>query len=184
MAKVDVSSFSVNPFIHGAVKPETKKAGDRVPVKKGGKLRFSSLVDEVREGDAADLGVLRDLPVSEETVNMLMEDVRSAGDALRGRPFPDEIVRYRKAVKNFMHYVVENGFRVREEAGIPLFLKPGFKGKRGTPESYKQVAYKTVEVVDRKLEEMAAMILRSQMPQLELMARLEEINGLLVDLLQ
>jgi uncharacterized protein YaaR (DUF327 family) len=184
MAKVDISSFLVNPLIHGTAKPETKKTGDKAPVKKGGKLRFSSLVDEAREGEAADLGALRDLPVSEETVNMLMEDVRSTGDALRGRPFPDEIVRYKRAVRDFMHYVVENGLKVREEAGIPQFLKPGFKGKRGTPESQKQLVYKTVQVVDGKLEEMAALILRSQMPQLELVARLEEINGLLVDLLQ
>jgi uncharacterized protein YaaR (DUF327 family) len=184
MAKVDVSSFLVNPLVHGTVTSETKKTRDRAPVKGSGKLRFSSLVDEAREEEAADLGAPQDLPVSEETVNMLMEDVRSTGDALRGRPFPDEIIRYKKAVRNFMHYVVENGFRVHEETGIPQFLKPGFKGKRGTPESRKQVGYKIVQVVDGKLEEMAALILRSQMPQLELMARLEEINGLLVDLLQ
>jgi uncharacterized protein YaaR (DUF327 family) len=39
-------------------------------------------------------------------------------------------------------------------------------------------------VVDRKLEEMAARLLSDQLSQLELLARLEEINGLLVDLLQ
>ncbi|MDR0450835.1 MAG: YaaR family protein [Treponema sp.] len=41
-----------------------------------------------------------------------------------------------------------------------------------------------VQVVDRKLEEMAARLLSDQLSQLELLARLEEINGLLVDLLQ
>jgi uncharacterized protein YaaR (DUF327 family) len=38
--------------------------------------------------------------------------------------------------------------------------------------------------VDKKLEDMAAMLMTSQMSQLELLARLEEITGLLVDLLQ
>jgi uncharacterized protein YaaR (DUF327 family) len=38
-------------------------------------------------------------------------------------------------------------------------------------------------VVDRKLEEMAARLLSDQLSQLELLGRLEEINGLLVDLL-
>jgi uncharacterized protein YaaR (DUF327 family) len=113
-----------------------------------------------------------------------MEDVRGAGDALRDRPFPDEIVRYKKAVREFMRYVVENGFRVHEETGIPPFLKPGFRGRRGSPEAQEPNRYRIVQVVDRKLEEMAAMILASQAPQLKLAARLEEINGLLVDLLQ
>jgi uncharacterized protein YaaR (DUF327 family) len=184
MAKVDVSPFLVNPLIHGAMNSEAKKTGGKPPVKGSRKVRFSSLVDEAREEATADPGILQELPVSEETVNMLTENVRSTGDALQSRPFPDEIIRYKKAVRDFMHYVVENGFRVHEEAGVPRFMKPGFKGKRGTPESLEQIRHKIVQVVDRKLEEMAAMILRSQMPQLELVARLEEINGLLVDLLQ
>jgi uncharacterized protein YaaR (DUF327 family) len=38
-------------------------------------------------------------------------------------------------------------------------------------------------VVDKKLEDMAAMILSSQMGQIELASRLEEITGILVDLM-
>ncbi|MDR1899093.1 MAG: DUF327 family protein, partial [Treponema sp.] len=109
MAKVDLSSFLVNPLIHGAVNQEAKKARDKPPVKGGGKPRFSTLVEKARGEETPGLEGPRDLPVSEETVNMLMEDVRGAGDALRDRPFPDEIVRYKKAVREFMRYVVENG---------------------------------------------------------------------------
>jgi uncharacterized protein YaaR (DUF327 family) len=39
-------------------------------------------------------------------------------------------------------------------------------------------------VIDKKLEDLAAMLLSSQMRQMELVSRLEEIKGLLVDLLQ
>ena len=184
MDKVDLSSFLVNPLLHGTANTEAKKARDKGPVKNRGKLRFSALVEEAREDGVREPDALRDLPVSEETVNMLMEDVRAAGDVLRERPFPGETVRYMKAVRDFMHYVVENGFQTHEEAGIPQYMKPDFRGLRGSPESRKQMRYRIVQVVDRKLEEIAAMILRSQSPQLELMVRLEEINGLLIDLLQ
>jgi uncharacterized protein YaaR (DUF327 family) len=184
MDKVDLSSFLVNPLIHGAVNAEAKKTRDKGPVRGRGKLRFSALVEEAREEAVSESDALRDLPVSEETVNMLMEDVRSAGDALRERPFPDETVRYKKAVRDFMHYVVENGFRTHEEAGIPQYMKPDFRGVRGSPESRKQMRYRIVQVVDRKLEDIAVIILRSQTSQLDLMVRLEEINGLLIDLLQ
>jgi uncharacterized protein YaaR (DUF327 family) len=130
------------------------------------------------------LGPLRDLPVSEETINLLMDEVRSTGDTLRERPFPEDSVRYKKAVRNFMHFVVENCYSLDHETGIPKFLKHGFKGQRGTPEAMKQTTYTKIQVIDKKLEDLAAMLLSSQMQQIEIASRLEEIRGLLVDLLQ
>jgi uncharacterized protein YaaR (DUF327 family) len=138
-----------------------------------------------REGEAAaELGPLADLPVSDEAVNTLMDEVRSAGDELKGRPFPDEIVRYKQAVRNFMHYVVENGYTVNASEGIPKYLKPGFRGRHGTPESQEHTRYISVQVIDKKLEDMAAMLIAGQMKQIELVSRLEEITGLLIDLMQ
>ena len=113
-----------------------------------------------------------------------MDDVRNAGDILRGRPFPDEIIRYKQAVRNFMHYVVENSYALEHEAGIPKFLKPGYNGPRGTPEAMAQLRYTKIQVIDKKLEDLAAMLLSGQKRQLEIASRLEEIQGLLVDLLQ
>ena len=124
------------------------------------------------------------LPVSEDSLNMLMDEVRSAGDTLRNRPFPDEILRYKKAVRNFMHYVVENCYDLEYEAGIPNYLKPNYKGPRGTPEARHQKRHTKIQVIDKKLEDMAAMLLSGQMRQLELTSRLEEIKGLLIDLLE
>ncbi|MCL2761763.1 MAG: YaaR family protein [Treponema sp.] len=183
MAKVDgdVPSFFMNPHAYSQVKKEEKKTST---IKHSGKTEFSRIFDEIRGKTAGELGPLADLPVSEETLNLLMDEVRSTGDTLRGRPFPDEIIRYKQAVRNFMHYVVEHSYSLSHETGIPKFLKPGYKGPRGTPESMKQITYTKIAVVDKKLEELAAMLLSSQMPQLELAARLEEIRGLLVDLLQ
>jgi uncharacterized protein YaaR (DUF327 family) len=186
MAKIDspeLNNFLLNPATLNTAKAEAKKAQNK-PITSGRKARFSTLLENVRAETAAELGPLVDLPVSEETVNQLMEEVRSAGGNLRDRPFPDEIIRYKRAVRNFMHYVVENGYTVETEAGIPNYLKPGFKGPRGTDESRKQRKYIKIQVVDKKLEDMAALILGSQMSQIELASRLEEITGLLVDLMQ
>jgi uncharacterized protein YaaR (DUF327 family) len=184
MAKVDtadIPSFYMNPAAYSQVKGDGKKTKG---LRQGGKTEFSRLFEELRGKTADELGPLRDLPVSEETVNFLMDEVRSAGDVLRSRPFSDEIIRYKQAVRNFMHYVVENSFALDHESGIPKFLKPGYRGPRGTPEAMSQLRYTKIQVIDKKLEDMAAMLLASQMPQLELASRLEEIQGLLVDLLQ
>jgi uncharacterized protein YaaR (DUF327 family) len=184
MAKIDfpdASGFFLNPAGHSPAKPEAKKNRSK-PVRGTRKTSFSTLLEA--EKPAAPLGPLPDLPVSGETLEQLMDDVRSTGDDLRNRPFGDEIIRYKKAVRNFMFYVVENGFQVRESTGIPKFLKAGYHGARGTPEAQERRVYIQVQVIDKKLEDMAALILTSQLNQLELTARLEEITGLLIDLLQ
>ena len=184
MAKVetDVPSFYMNPSAYTQVKDEKKT---RAPgIKRSGKTEFSRIFDEIRGKTAGELGPLAELPVSEETLNYLMDEVRSAGDDLRNRPLPDEIIRYKQAVRNFMHYVVENCYSLEHEEGIPNFLKPGYKGPRGTSEAMKGKRHTKIMVIDKKLEDMAAMLLSSQMPQLEIAARLEEIKGLLIDLLE
>jgi len=183
MARVDgdVPSFYMNPAAYTHVKEETKKNRN---VKRGGKTEFSRLFEELRGKTAGELGPFMDLPVSGETLDFLMDEVRSAGDTLRSRPFPDEIIRYKQAVRNFMHYVVENSYTLDHETGIPKFLKPGYKGVRGTPEAMRQITYTKIKVIDKKLEDLAAILLSSQMPQLEIASRLEEIKGLLIDLFQ
>ena len=182
MAKLDtadIPSFYMNPSAYAHVKDEKKTKNTRT-----GKAEFSRVFDELRGKTADDLGPLRDLPVSEESVNFLMDEVRSTGDILRSRPFTDEIMRYKQAVRNFINYVVQNSYALEKEEGIPNFLRPGFKGRRGTPEAMEGKRYTKIQVIDRKLEDLAAMLLSSQARHLELASRLEEIRGLLVDLLQ
>jgi uncharacterized protein YaaR (DUF327 family) len=187
MAKVDfpdpLSAF-LNPAAYAKAQGEAKKSPEKDTVRRGRKLGFSSLLEKTREEAAGELGAFRDLPASRETVDMLLDDVRAAGDDLRDRPFPQEILRYNKTVRDFIHYVVENGLTVDEQVGIPKYLRPGYQGVRGSPDSHERTVRHVIQVVDQKLEEMAGRLLSDQLSQLELLARLEEITGLLVDLLQ
>ncbi|MDR1319123.1 MAG: YaaR family protein [Treponema sp.] len=173
MAKIDpsdVSSFYMNPSAYSQVKEEAKKTRGR-GVRRSGEPGFSEIFENIRGKTADELGPLRNLPASEEAVSFLMDEVRSAGDILKDHPLPDKILRYKQAVRNFMHYVVENSYEIHSSTTILRIrkeLKPNV----------------TVQVVDKKLEDLAAMLLTGQMSQLKLAASLEEINGLLVDLLQ
>jgi uncharacterized protein YaaR (DUF327 family) len=179
----DIPSVYMTPAPYSRAQ-DSKKPED---TKRGGKTRFSSIFDDIRTKGAEDfgpLGPLADLPVSEETLNVLMDEGRSAGDTLRDRPFPEEILRYKKAVRDFMHYIVENCYSLEHEAGIQKFERPGYKGPLWTDEAKKRKAYTKVQVIDKKLEDMAAMLLSGQKQQLEIAARLEEIKGLLIDLLE
>ena len=175
------TSFFMNPAAYSQVKDEKKTRSGKTnrPEK-----TFSSIYDDLKGKTADELGPLRNLPVSDDSINLLMDNVRGAGDALKSRPFPEEITRYKQAVRDFINYVVQNSYSLEHEDGIPNFLKPGFRGRRGTPEAMKSNQYTKIQVIDKKLEDLAAMLLSSQGRQIELVSRLEEIRGLLIDLLQ
>jgi uncharacterized protein YaaR (DUF327 family) len=182
MAKIEADpSVFMTPSAYTRVKNE-KKTEDS---KRGGKTRFSPIFDDITgKSDTGPLGLPPNLPVSEETLNLLMDGVRSAGDSLRERPFPDEILLYKKAVRDFMHYVVKNCYSLDHVAGIQKFEKPGYKGPLWDSEAKKRLVYTKIEGIDKKLEDLAAMLLSGQTRQLEIASRLEEIKGLLVDLME
>jgi len=184
MSKVDGTdpSLYMNPSAYSQVKDE-KKAGGK-GVRRSDNVKFSNIFNDLRAKTAEQLGPLDDLPASEETINLLMDEVRDAGDILKSRPLPEEILRYKQAVRSFINYVVKNSYSLEHEKGLPKFLKPGFTGQRGTPEAMSQKRHTIIMVIDKKLEDLAAMLLTSQSQQLGLISRLEEIKGLLIDLLQ
>ncbi|MDR0662568.1 MAG: YaaR family protein [Spirochaetaceae bacterium] len=120
-------------------------------------------------------------------LTFLLDDVHNAGDALSKRPFPEEIKRYRSAIQKFIRYVVDNAYSVKEDAGIPGSQKAGFSGARrkNDPESrHARNKYSSVQIIDQKLDRLAADIMTGQMKQINLLKNIEEINGLLVDLLE
>ncbi|MDR1249506.1 MAG: YaaR family protein [Treponema sp.] len=164
MDKIDVSGGAA-PFFNPAVRTETKKAGDKGGVKKSA---FSRLLERQELREAEETSALSGGP-SEEALQELLDEVHSAGDALRLRPLEEEIKGYKRAVRNFLHYVVENGYSVKTENY--LF-------------NHEKRQKVQIEVVDRKLEQLAAGILSGQLSQVAILARLDEITGLLVDLMQ
>ncbi|MDR3170656.1 MAG: DUF327 family protein [Treponema sp.] len=169
MAKIDASDgLFLNPATFASVKAEPKKTKDKPLIRGSSKSRFSGILESVHQDTGLD--AMRELPLSEEAIKELLDEVHSTGDALKKRPLPEEIQGYKKAVRNFLHYVVENGYATEKQfVGVTL--------KRRQEKTL-------VHVVDRKLEQLAAGILAGQTTQLEILARLEEITGLLVDLMQ
>ena len=184
MAKVDGAdaSFYMNPNAYTQVKPEKSESKKSKGIY--GNKSFSNVFDDLRGKTANELGPLRNLPASEEAINYLMDEVRSTGDVLKSRPLPEEIMLYKQAVRNFINYVLQNGYALDYEEGIRNKEKPQYKKPRWTEEANERKGYTKIHIIDKKLEDLAAMLLSSQLRQMELVSRLEEIRGLLVDLLQ
>ena len=181
MDKVDPSAVSLfNPALinqagHPGLKPETKKARGKGDIRGKDKLKFSDILERSAQG-AGDLGPLRKVAPSEEALTELMDAVHSAGNDLKERPFADEIFRYKKAVRNFIHYVVENGYEIEKVQGAKR--KTQIRGEA----EWEAKVYHQIRVIDQKLEELAAAILSGQASQLTRVSKLDEITGLLVDL--
>jgi len=184
MAKIDNTDPTVfmNPSAYAGVKNEKKTKAP--PIRRSEKTDFSSFFNSLLSKTADDLGPMQKLPVSDDSVNFLMDEVRDAGDRLISRPLPDEIIRYKQAVRSFINYIVQNNIVMDRDEGIQSKFKPGFKGQRSSPAAEKRYSYTKIEVIDKKLEDLAAMLLANQGRQLELVSRLEEIKGLLIDLMQ
>jgi uncharacterized protein YaaR (DUF327 family) len=163
--KIDIPGGGLFTPASYTARTETKKSGGKGGVKKNA---FSRLLErqEVRETEEV---TLSDYPPSEEALQELLDDVHSAGDALRLRPLAEEIRRYKQAVRHFLRYVVTNNYSVKTESYLY------------NHEKRRKVQ---IEVADRKLEQLAAGILSGQFGQIEILARLDEITGILVDLLQ
>ena len=176
MDKVDLSTVTMlNQSLQPHLKQETKKTKERENLRGIRKTFFSDLMEDAAVS-SGELGPMRDITPSEEALTELMDAVHSTGNDLRDRPFTEEIVRYKKAVRDFVHYVVENSYEIEKI--------PGLKKKvivRGETR-WKEISYNQIQVIDQKLEELAAAILSGQTSQLERVSQINEIKGLLVDL--
>jgi uncharacterized protein YaaR (DUF327 family) len=172
------------PFLtqvpYAPLQGEAKKTKDKGRTGQIMSSRFSTLLEDVNETVEAP----EEYTPSGEAVQELLDEVHSSGDDLKKRPFPEEIKRYKRAVRNFLHYVVENSFDVEKQIGIRNASKPGFKEPRWSPRARECNSYTVVQVVDKKLEQLAAGILAGQVSQLEILARVDEITGFLVNLLR
>ena len=161
MDKVDLTAASLISSSLG-LKPETKKTRGKNEASASRKALFTKMLES---SSNQNLGPLLELDPSEEALTELMDAVHSTGSDLIERPFANEILNYKKAVRNFVHYVVENAFTIEKH-----------HVRR------KDKIHVQVMVIDKKLEELAAAILSGQTNQLTRVSKLDELKGLLVDL--
>jgi uncharacterized protein YaaR (DUF327 family) len=169
-----LNTGNLNHTLLESTKTETRKTKEKTGPRDSGRASFPrgkgfSNALERSILDLGDLGPLATVAPSEEAMQELLDAVQSAGNDLKHRAFPDEILSYKKAVRNFLHYVIENSYKL-EQTQTALGKKKDLK------------PYVHIRIIDQKLEELAAGILTRQISQLDLKTKLEEITGLLVDL--
>jgi uncharacterized protein YaaR (DUF327 family) len=131
---------------------------------------FRSMLRESLTGlDATELAETEELEAGD--LEELLDGVHAAGDALKKRQSESTILAYRRAVQTFAKFVLRRAYETVRHHSRPNALK-------GT-----QREYLLVRTVDEKLERLVVDVLRSQVEQIDLLRRIDEIHGLLVDLL-
>lgn len=128
---------------------------------------FSSRLDPADESHQAGLTGLE--PVEEESA-ALLDAVFEAGDRLKRQRDTATLMAYKETVRRFLNAVVRRGLDIEERTSGSNILR--------------RKRYALVKVVDGKLEQLAAGMISNQREQLQLLARIDEINGLLIDLSQ
>jgi uncharacterized protein YaaR (DUF327 family) len=147
-----------------------RRKEDEKKAKKGKglfKTVLGKAIDEARGSEGS--GAIGTTDFSQAALEDLLDEVHETGDRLKENPSVDFVQAYKKAVRDFVHYVVERSFAVEQKTSGRSILKRN--------------AYFRVSVIDESLEKLAAEILRNQRDNLEILRRVDEINGMLVDLL-
>ena len=144
---------------------DEKKTRKKAPV---GRRQFADAVREAREAEAA-TGDFDRSGRRRRTLEELLDEVHVSGGELLESQSLEAIKRYRAAVRGFLDLVLARMLALEERssgAGVR-------KRKRFTQ----------LRVVDQKLERLVSELLADQHRQLDILGRVNEINGLLVDLL-
>lgn len=154
---------SFNPFLFNQVREGVKE-------RRAEKTEKKTFFSFIKEKTAIESIFIQKNETQTDNIENLLDDLHSSGDALKKNPRPDEIKIYKDAVRKFIRHVIENSFEIEERLGM----------KR----SGKQKKWTNIEVIDKKLEKLAVDIISNQAEQIKILSSIDEITGLVVNLLE
>lgn len=176
MAVNGVDSFANQVFLNPASSAMTQSAlntSKAENTKKTKKSKFSSMIDRQREVDSLEAdglpSELADME-EEEAVIFLKDAADIAADKLRESMLPENFKEYRKKVSQFMKYIARNNFEISKKE------KRDFRTGKVT-------ARVQINIINQKLDDMARWLLDSHRDTLKLLAKVDEIQGMIIDLM-
>ncbi|WGK68355.1 YaaR family protein [Candidatus Haliotispira prima] len=107
----------------------------------------------------------------QEILQDYVEKISEAGRELQKAPTRMALKEYRRLVQGFLEQSLQNLYQIDEDLGR-LNLSTGQRKK-----------YSLIRVIDQELEELVKAVLSEQHANLDILQRIEQINGLLINLL-
>ena len=144
--------------VNSMLTPNTQRGLDREPVGR----------TERADGQfAADLSKSKD-DMSQQRLSGLLDQITAQGNKLGTAPTYGDLKAYRELVRSFLGEVVGRAYTLHSETGWDR------KGR--------QKMYSTIKEIDSHLAALTEEVRGGQEKQLSVMARLDAIRGMLVDL--
>ena len=99
----------------------------------------------------------------------MKKSIDEQGDKLADKVDVKEFEKYRKLIREFIDEIVSNGYTFQREDAY---------ASRGR---HRYIA--TVKIVDEKLDELGKEVMKEQADKIEILSRIDDIRGLLMDLM-
>ncbi len=105
----------------------------------------------------------------QERLTTLYDEIKATGNRLTEKLTLTDLKEYRSKVSEFMNEVVTNSHE---------FSRENFLDKRG-----RHRVYGIVKHVDKSLDELASELMKTEKDKMSILAKVDQINGLLIDVL-
>lgn len=186
----EIDSLSPNMYYAGVQNSTNEAIKQRKAEKSSStkRTKFSELLKT--ESEQTETFAIKGLPPEiakmsfEDAAIYLKDAVDNAGNLLEKEVSPENIQEFKKAVSNFLTFIIENNFEVVAKKSrrkvivspVNFFSTYNTKGHLADPKIQ-------VNVINKKLDELTQMTLETQMNNFKILQQIDEIKGLIVDLM-
>ena len=161
MGKID--SLGANFFKDSSRKKVKKK-------KKGGRTgSFSSILESSAADGQNTSSFFAVDNLASDNLELLLDDLYEAAEKLKKSATLESIHNYKNTVKAFLQHIMRRMLKVEQ--------------KMSGANIQKRRIFYVVKTIDKKLESLVVTMLRGHAEQLKLLEKIDEINGLIVDLI-
>ncbi|AAX16760.1 YaaR family protein [Borrelia hermsii] len=106
-----------------------------------------------------------------DLVKDMLDKINDVGEKLLSEPSRQNVIFYKKTIGEFLSIILSFSISLKEQKG-------GNNGELRRPK------YRIIRIINEKLDKLAYSVLQNQVSQIKLLSSLEEIQGLLVNLLR
>ncbi len=103
-----------------------------------------------------------------ERLNLMMQEITMQGDKIVKRMDVTDMKKYRALIKEFMNEIVNRSHK---------FSRENFLDRKG-----RHRVYGIIRLVDEKLDELAQELVKEECDKIAILAKVDEIRGLLLDI--
>ncbi len=102
-------------------------------------------------------------------LNLLIEDITQQGKRLAKHMDVRDMRKYRQLIKDFMNEIVNHSHK---------FSRENFLDRRG-----RHRVYGMIKLIDQNLDELALELIKEEKDQIDILSKIDEIRGILLDII-